>query len=372
MDGDDDDESYLRGYGGPGSLNRQQTLGSQEHSGEGGSSGDHLSAEGGGPGSAESANIGLASAMHPTFGGQPHLPSMAQNFGEPAVLPTYTSNAGHVPEAANQYWWGINDPQAVYGSGRQSDSNDQHASRMGSRSAVSLTVDGGSGSSRGHGSRSSDNNMRTTNAKRNTMSGPRPLPKTEGRRHSSTPPSAFALPARESAFDCERQGQEQSDRTSVKSFLNRLRTTSRRVSTQSMATLRGNPTAQACAGSDESDVFPLPGLYSPSLLNPPIALPPGQALLRFPRGVTGNGYTSLSPPMPPQMSSVGYDLHPPSFPWPSVTLPPPSPVLTDDSSMVEGLLHPRLGALDNAQQASTASLRDHEDYTRPINGVRVL
>ena len=58
--------------------------------------------------------------------------------------------------------------------------------------------------------------------------------------------------------------------------------------------------------------------------------------------------------------------------WPDVTLPPPapSPVPTDTSSMVEGLLHPRLGmALGSSQQASATSLRDHEDYTRPINGV---
>lgn len=378
IDGDDD-EFYLRGHGGSGSLNRRQTLGSQGHSGEGGyigqgSSGDHLSGEGGGPGSAESANIGLASAMHPAFGGQPYMPGMTQNFGEtvirpaPAVLPTCTSNDGHVSEAANQYWWGINDPHAVHDvAGRCSDSNDHGVSRMASRSAISLTVVGGSGSSGGHGSGSSDSNTRTTKAKRNSMSGPRPMPKSEGRRHSSTPPSAFVPPVRESAFDCERQ--EQSDRASVKSFLNRLRTTSRRVSTQSMATLRGTPATQARTGSDESNFLPPPGLYSPSLLNPPITLSPAQALLRFPRGVTGNGYTSLSPRLP-QMSGIGYDLHPPSFPWPSMALPSaPSPVPTDDSSMVEGLLHPRLGALDNAQQASTASLRDHEDYTRPINGV---
>ena len=58
--------------------------------------------------------------------------------------------------------------------------------------------------------------------------------------------------------------------------------------------------------------------------------------------------------------------------WPDVTLfpPAPSPVPTDTSSMVEGLLHPRLGmALGSSQEASATSIRDHEDYTRPINGV---
>ena len=56
--------------------------------------------------------------------------------------------------------------------------------------------------------------------------------------------------------------------------------------------------------------------------------------------------------------------------WLDVTLPlpGPSPVPTDDSSMVEGLLYPRLGmALGSSQQASATSFRN--GYTRPINGV---
>ncbi|KAH9478025.1 hypothetical protein JR316_0010261 [Psilocybe cubensis] len=370
IDGDDDDVSYLRGHN---SLNRRQTLGSQEHSGEGGyigqgSSGDHLSGEGGGAGSAESTNIGMASAMHPTFGGQPYMPNMTQTMGDPfarpapVVLPAHSANDGHAAEGAKQYWWGINDPQAARDiGGRRSETSENGVPQMASRSAVSLTVVGGSGSSGGHGSGSSHGKSGAIKAKRNSMNGPRPMPKSEGRRHSSTPPSAFVGSLREPAYDCERQ--EQSDRNSVKGFLNRLRTTSHRVSTQSIATLRGTPAPQPRATTDDTSFLPPPGVYSPSLLNPP------QALLRFPRGVTGNGYTSLSPPLP-QMSSAGYDLHPPSFPWPTMTLPSaPSPVPTDASSMVEGLLHPRLGALDTAQQASTASLRDHEDYTRPINGL---
>ena len=48
--------------------------------------------------------------------------------------------------------------------------------------------------------------------------------------------------------------------------------------------------------------------------------------------------------------------------------PAPSPVPTDTSSMMEGLLHPRLGmALGSSQQASATSPRDHEDCIRPIN-----
>ena len=69
-----------------------------------------------------------------------------------------------------------------------------------------------------------------------------------------------------------------------------------------------------------------------------------------------------------ELFNVG-TLPPPPPPLPSA----PSPVPTDSSSMVEGLLHPRLGmALGSSQQASATSLRDHEDYTRPINGVCVF
>lgn len=48
-----------------------------------------------------------------------------------------------------------------------------------------------------------------------------------------------------------------------------------------------------------------------------------------------------------------------------VLAPAPSPVPTEESRLVEGLLHPRL----QAQGCSDASLRDFEDYSRPIGGV---
>jgi hypothetical protein len=168
---------------------------------------------------------------------------------------------------------------------------------------------------------------------------------------------------REPAFDHERQHHpEQSDKGSVRSFLTRLRN-GRRTSLQSLATVRGDRTR----GSKESLMSPEPSnLYSPSLLNPPVTLSPSPAILRFPRGVTGHSYIPLPPEMFDRYTSAAS-----SGLWPPVTLPPsPSPVPTDNSSMVEGLLHPRLGTgMDHLQQASTASLGDHEDYMRPINGV---
>jgi hypothetical protein len=58
--------------------------------------------------------------------------------------------------------------------------------------------------------------------------------------------------------------------------------------------------------------------------------------------------------------------------WPPLTLPSftfPSPAVSDDSHEVpsDGLLDPRLPwRLEQARVDSTASLRDHEDYSRPI------
>ncbi|KAI6142644.1 hypothetical protein BKA82DRAFT_29022 [Pisolithus tinctorius] len=57
-----------------------------------------------------------------------------------------------------------------------------------------------------------------------------------------------------------------------------------------------------------------------------------------------------------------YDsLRPPTLPYASV----PSPVPTEASCLPEGLLHPRL----QVDGRSAASLRDFEDYTRPIAGL---
>ena len=53
------------------------------------------------------------------------------------------------------------------------------------------------------------------------------------------------------------------------------------------------------------------------------------------------------------------------FPTGYVLAPAPSPVPTEESRLVEGLLHPRL----RTQGYSDASLRDFEDYSRPIGGV---
>ena len=356
VDGEDDD-SVIE-YGGSHSPHRHRPLGGRSHSGEksngfGGAGGQRL-AEGHGRGVAESSNAGMAQPLHPAFGGQPYMPGYGQTTHRPVAqpdpnLPRYASVAG---PNSSQTWQGINNIQAYYeGSGGQN-----HLSARGSRSAVSPTLVGSSyGSSSGESSRAKPH-------ARVSPAGSRPVPPLiDGHRHRSAPATALI-------FDPERQDhQEQSDKASSRRFLTRLRN-SRRTSVQTLATLRGGR-AHATQGSMESLMSPEPSnLYSPSLLNPPVTIPPSRAILRFPRDVSRNSYF----PLPPEMSER-YTSAPSSGLWPPVTLPPPSPVSTDDSSMVEGLLHPRLGrGMDRLQQASTASLRDNEDYTRPINGVCFL
>ena len=86
--------------------------------------------------------------------------------------------------------------------------------------------------------------------------------------------------------------------------------------------------------------------------------------------------SSLLRPISPQISnrpspSALYDVN---RPWPSIgILPPPSPAISDHSegNIAEGLLDPQLPwRLEQARVDSSVSLRDNEDYSRPI-GARV-
>ncbi|KAF8553202.1 hypothetical protein OG21DRAFT_1272944 [Imleria badia] len=72
-------------------------------------------------------------------------------------------------------------------------------------------------------------------------------------------------------------------------------------------------------------------------------------------------------PYQPQPVSIGPgELQPPmAFPTGYVLVSAPSPAPTEESRLAEGLLHPRL----RTQGCSDASLRDFEDYSRPIGGV---
>jgi hypothetical protein len=316
------------------------------------SAGEHISSA---HGSAESGTATMVAPMNTVFGGQPPMPGLDQSIqGAVAVPPTAMTTLF------------ISEPHSV---SRGPSNSYRHVHTGGTRSAASLTLAGESASSReGTGSSSSTEDTSTRpHAKHRSFLGPRPMGSKESRRHSSTPPTAF-MGMRQPLFDYERQPQppEQSDRMSVKSFISRLRN-GRRASAQSMLTVRRPSFSQSREGDapGPSSV----AVFSPSLLNPPVTIIPPHPILTFPRGVTGNSYNQLE-----SQAGEGLQEGPSGFPilWPPATLPP-SPSPTDNSSMAEGLLHPRLSlSQGQSHQASLTSLRDHEDYTRPINGVSLF
>ncbi|KAG6845802.1 hypothetical protein H0H87_003856 [Tephrocybe sp. NHM501043] len=60
-----------------------------------------------------------------------------------------------------------------------------------------------------------------------------------------------------------------------------------------------------------------------------------------------------------------------SWPTPPPPLRVPSPTATETSGMLEDLLTPQLGTrVASSEYSSSASLRDHVDYSRPISGNR--
>jgi hypothetical protein len=68
-------------------------------------------------------------------------------------------------------------------------------------------------------------------------------------------------------------------------------------------------------------------------------------------------------------------LRPPTWPWlghaqTNMQPPSPAPTLGSRITTAEGLLDPRL--CENAEGRSNASLRDFEDYSRPIGGVSII
>ncbi|KAF5324376.1 hypothetical protein D9619_011354 [Psilocybe cf. subviscida] len=301
--------------------------------------------------------------MNPTFGGQSYVPAHADpRRPDPAAFPTQMYPFVHIPGSSTE--WRPADPF------EHEDDPVSTRSYGPTRSETALVFPGWSSPSE-HGVMPHSTAYGTWGATdsaprtRNSVSGPRAMlgSMQKSRRHSSTPPSAFMGSHDDATTDQEGQStlhDSQADRMSVKSIMSIFKS-ARRASSQSLAsTIKSLPFTRL------TDQEPIPTLsprrdqmvgssniYSPSLLNPPIALPP-QPLLSFPRGVTGHGY----------------DPHQSATLWPPPTLPPApdSPAPTDDSSMIEGLLHPRL-ALEGLRQASQTSFRDNEDYSRPISGL---
>ncbi|KJA21566.1 hypothetical protein HYPSUDRAFT_41957 [Hypholoma sublateritium FD-334 SS-4] len=348
VDGDEDESYNEKAHSAQRPSGRHAHSSDMHEVSERTSHGDRLS---NGDSSAESTTATMV-PMSTVFGGQSYIPSLDQGHCADSA-PSAVATSGllsRTPTRTSIDAWRV--PAGSY----------PHPNTCGTRSAVSLVLAGEPNKGTTVSSSSTEDSRRPY-PKRKSLSGPRPNTSAKVRKHSSTPPTAF-MGVRQSAFDCEQQTQprEQSEKVTVKGLINRLRS-GRRTSVQSVDTVRGS------SHGPETDQSSLPSIsvFSPSLLNPPIVVAPSHPVLTFPRGVTGNSYT-------PSDGSVGvsgqYDNS--AVLWPPPTLPSvaPSPSSTDTSSIKGYLLHPRL-ALGRAQseQASITSFRDHEDYSRPINGL---
>lgn len=342
VDGDEDD-SYTEKAHSPQRPSASHARSDVPEVSERTSHGDRFS---NGHSSAESTTATMV-PMNIIFGGQSYIPSLDQDHPADRVPPAEVTSGllSRTPTETSIDAWRV--PAGSY----------PHPNSSGTRSAVSLVLAGGLNRCVTVSSSTEDSRK----PKRKPLSGPRPNTSAKVRKHSSTPPTAF-MGVRQSAFDYEQQIQEQSEKVTVKGLINRLRS-GRRTSTQSVDTVRGS------SKGPEADEFSLPSIsvFSPSLLNPPIVVAPSHPVLTFPRGVTGNSYTPADGSV---RVSGQYDGNSAVL-WPPPTLPSPSS--TDSASMMGYLLHPRL-ALGRAQseQASITSFRDHEDYSRPINGVSII
>lgn len=373
LDGDDDEHDFAAAYGRPISPIYRNTSGRQGQ-GEGQSLGDHLSV---GSSSAENVDANGTLMMKPAFGGQPLMPSLAQtlhgstNSQGPLISPIYSSNSGRLD--TSQPWRSNIQPLSI--NKRKSSqqlplSVDSHVTAIGSRSGSSLQLGGGS-SSNGHGS-SGKVLLARGNTKRISIATPSPIHRLSGRRHHSTPPSAFAS-GRDSSLEYgaqriqqHRKERKQQDQRISQIILARLHA-SRRPSTSptvkaysQCTTIRSEASASSRAPSYT---------YSHSLLNPPVSTPQTVPRLHLPHGVSYTPDDTLNQKFHHRQGVADTSE---ALLWPGVTTLPPAPSPTDTAStdMAEGLLHPRLGrALAQSQQASATSLQDYEDYTRPINGV---
>jgi len=323
LEGDDDD--YLPSYG-PGTH--------QGHD-DGRFFGDHLSVEDND--SAESAGVNGEPLMT-AFGGQPPsppLPQVLRHSRHPSISPDYPPDNGNL-----RPWWANTEPlnatkrvdPHVSARGTGDDSSNEHYDF---ESSAETPLLGGK------------------TRRKYSITEPRPVHTLSGRKHYSTSPTGFAS-GRDSSLEFATQRiqehqekqtrQDRADQTISQIILARLRRLSTATTVKSSSQYTTNKSEESLDSSRPQHV------YSPSLLNPPIIVP------AFYQGLTGS---------PPDIRINPHPLHK----RPSVTLPRVSP-LPSTSSMIEGLLHPRLGmALAHSQQASYTSLRDHEDYTRPINGL---
>jgi hypothetical protein len=351
-----DDEHYFTTYGHSTSPNYPKTSGNQ---------GENRLFEGG---STDTRG------PWPTFGSQPLVfPATQSRHGstnprDPSLFLNRLDS-----HSSSRPWWGNTEPLNI----NKRDSSqqlpltvDSHVTAIGSRSVSSLEFGGSSSSTNGHlGPGSSGDALLPRDNRRTFITEPRSIQRLSGRRHYSAPPTALLLgrdPNLEySTQRIQQNQQDRMDKSISPVILARLRASRGPSITP---TVKPYPQCTTIGSEESTPSRALSYLYSPSLLNPPIAM--SRTVPFLSRGVTGSNYTSDNTHLSLRQGARDTSAE---LCWPDVTLPPaPSPVSTT-SSMVEGLLHPRLGmALAPSQQASAASFRDYEDYTRPINGVCLL
>jgi len=378
----DDDERYLPSYGRPTPPNYSMPLGSQ---GRRDPFDDLPTINGGRSGSAESAG---GNGPLVDFRAQPPIPTTLHGSTHsrgPFISPSYSNDSYGYPRPL----WAPTEPlniNKLNSSQKLSPTVDSHVSANGRRSASSLGHGDSTSSNGHHGPGSSGETLLPRgSSNRSTLipEPPRLVHKLIGRRHDSTPPTAFV--GRESSLEYdtqlmrieerqqeERSQQDRANKSISQVILARIRA-SRRTSDGSTIKAYSQCTTLESEGSAPSRTSSY--MYSPSLLNPPISM--SMTVPHSPHGgttsTTRSSYTFQSSLLPLRQDIATTSKG--NVRWPDIGIPPrppsaPSPVPTDTSSMVEGLLHPRLGmALASSQQASVMSLRDHEDYTRPINGL---
>lgn len=353
----DDDEHYLAGR-------------SPSYPKVSGFLGDRLSVKGNEGHGTENADPHGAWPIKAAFGGQPQTRVGSTHSRNPSVFPNpYNGHGDSYP------WRGNTEPLVVIkrNSSQQPPTVDTYVSPVRNLSASSLGFGGGSSSHEHHYGPGSSGEalLPSGNTRRTSIPAPKPTHKLSGRRHYSSPPTAFVHdPSLEYAAQRIRQHQEEQkqqdrmDKSISQIILARIRASRRKSTASSVETYTTIKSQESTPSRAPSHV------YSPSLLNPPIVIPQTVPQPYLPHGATSY-YTPDNTLNQHLHHRQGVGDTSEGLRLPNVTLPSaPSPVPTDTSSMIEGLLHPRLGmALASSQQASAMSLGDHEDYTRPINGV---
>lgn len=339
LEADDDDHYLAMTTGNQGSLGDRLPV-------EGGSADDH------GPWS--------------TSGGQPLVSPVSlprsPNSKDGLLFASHSSNDS---QGNSQPWWGNTEPLNTNSPRQLPPSVDSHVTVVASESTSTLGF-GGSSSNGHRGPGSSGEALLPKGNRGTSITEPRPIHRLSGRRHYSAPPTAFVLGRNSSLeyssqriqqYQEEQNQQDRADKSISQAIFARLR-----ASRRSSIAPTVKAYSQCTIESEESAPSRAPSYMSPSLLNPPISM--SQTV---PRRVDSNYATLIHHPSLNQEAHDTFE----GLGWLDVLPPAPSPAPTDTSSMVEGLLHPRLGmALAPSQQGSATSLRDHEDYTRPINGVR--